>query len=204
MDRVENFRELNRALCFPWFHPYSSHKLNHKFNHCVFLDYSLTQSSFLYFHPTLKKNVSIHIKFVENVFLFASLSTSTTPIIDTTSTLPASSFPLYDYLALSPPPPPPPPYPLCRAHLNCSLHHQHPTRPPADLHPRPHLHHSSGLLYLLACWVRPPSHHQLVSLPHLTFIPCKLALKMSSSNTTRNMASPPSFLLSLGTSLHGM
>ena len=108
------------------------------------------------------------------------------------------------FVRLSGSPPPPPPYPLCRAHPNRSLHHQHPTRPPADLHPRPRLHHSSGLLYLLARWVWPPSHHHLVPLPHLTFIPCKLALKMSSSNPTRNMASPPSFLLSLGTSLLGM
>ena len=69
--------------CFPWLRPYSSHKLNPKSNPCVFLGYSLTQSAFLCFDPTLKKIfVSSHVKFVENVFLFVSLFTSTTPVID--------------------------------------------------------------------------------------------------------------------------
>ena len=136
------------CLCFPWLCPYSSHKLDLKSSPCVFLGYSLTQSVFLYFDPTLKKIfVSRHVKFLENVFLFASLSTSATSVLDTTSTLLASSFPSFDYLA--PPPysyhqahpnyslhqhpltyPPielPPPYPYYRARLNCSLHHQHPT-----------------------------------------------------------------------------
>ena len=94
------------CLCFPWLCPYSSHKLNPKSSPCVFLGYSLTQSAFLCFDPTLKKIfVSYHVKFMENVFPFASLSTSTTPVIDITSTLPTSLFPLCDYPAPSPLPP---------------------------------------------------------------------------------------------------
>ena len=65
---------------------------------CVFLGYSLTQSAFLSLDPILKKTfVSRHVKFVENIFLFASPSTSTTPVIDTDSTMSASSFTLSDY-----------------------------------------------------------------------------------------------------------
>ena len=100
--RVFNF------LCFPWLCPYSSHKLDPKSSPCVFLGYFLTQSAFLCFDPTLKKNfVFHHVKFVENVFPFASLPTPTTPVIDTTSTLLASLFPLCDY-----PAPPPSPIPV--------------------------------------------------------------------------------------------
>ena len=98
--------------CFPWLHPYSSHKLDPKSSPCVFLGYSLTPSAFLCFDSTLKKKkkfVYHHVKFVENVFPFVSLSTSTTPVIDTASTLPPSSFPSCDYSIRAPPPPPPPP-----------------------------------------------------------------------------------------------
>ena len=99
------------CLCFPWSSPYSSHKIDLKSSPCVFLGYSLTQSAFLYFDPTLKKIfVSYHVKFVENEFPFASLSTSTTLVIDTTSALPASSSPLFDSSAPSPSPPPPFPH----------------------------------------------------------------------------------------------
>ena len=96
--------------CFPWLHPYSSHKLDPKSSPCVFLGYSLTPSAFLCFDSTLKKKkkfVYHHVKFVENVFPFVSLSTSTTPVIDTASTLPPSSFPSCDYSIRAPPPPPP-------------------------------------------------------------------------------------------------
>ena len=62
------------------------------------LDYSLTQNAFLCFDPTLKNIfVSCHVKFVENVFLFASFSISTTLVINTTSALLASSFLSCDY-----------------------------------------------------------------------------------------------------------
>ena len=98
------------CLCFPWLSPYSSHKLDPKSSPRVFLGYSLTQSAFLCFDPTLKKIfVSRHVKFVENVFPFTPLSTSIMPIIDVDFVLPASSFPSCDYQA--PPPLPPSPYP---------------------------------------------------------------------------------------------
>ena len=42
-------------LCFPWLRLNSSHKLDPESSSCVFLGYSLTQSIFLCFHPTLKK-----------------------------------------------------------------------------------------------------------------------------------------------------
>ena len=48
------------CLCYPWLHPYSSHKLAPHFDPCVFLGYSLTQSAcvlnFLhlkYIHPVM-------------------------------------------------------------------------------------------------------------------------------------------------------
>ena len=101
------------CLCFPWLYPYSSHKLDPKSNSCVFLDYSPTQSAFLCFDPILKKIfVSRHVKFVENVFSFASPLTSTTPIVDTDSTLPASLFTSGDYPA--PPTSSPSPHPSSR------------------------------------------------------------------------------------------
>ena len=59
--------------CFPWLCPYSSHKLDPKSSSRIFLGYSLTQSAFLCFDPTLKKIfVSCHVKFLENVFPFSS------------------------------------------------------------------------------------------------------------------------------------
>ena len=106
------------CLCFPWLGPYSFHKLDPKSSPCVFLDYSITQSAFLYFDNTLQKIfVSSHVKFVKNVFLFASLSTSTTPIIDTNFALLAWSFTSCDY-PTPPPPPPPPNYPYRRPPSN--------------------------------------------------------------------------------------
>ena len=84
------------CLCFPWLRPYSSHKLNPKSSLCVFLGYSLTQSVFLCFDPTLKTIfMSRHVKFVENVFPFFP-PTLTSSIVDTNYALPASSFTLGD------------------------------------------------------------------------------------------------------------
>ena len=61
------------CLCFPWLRPYSSHKLDPKSSPFVFLGFSLPQSAFLYFDPTLKKIfVSRNVKFMENVFPFSS------------------------------------------------------------------------------------------------------------------------------------
>ena len=53
------------CLCFPWLRPYSPQKLDPKSNPFVFLGYSLTQSVFLCFDPTLKKTCVRHVKFVE-------------------------------------------------------------------------------------------------------------------------------------------
>ena len=98
------------CLCFSWLRPYSSHKLDPKSSPCVFLGYSLTKSAFLCFDPILKKIfVSRHVKFVENVFSFASPPTSTTLVVDTNYALPTSSSTLGDYLA--PPTSSPFPYP---------------------------------------------------------------------------------------------
>ena len=49
------------CLCFPWLRPYSSHKLNPKSSLCAFLGYSLTQSAFLCFDPTLKKKKNPYV-----------------------------------------------------------------------------------------------------------------------------------------------
>ena len=90
------------CLCFPWLRPYFSHKLDPKSSPCVFLGYSLTHSVFLCFDHILKKKFqSRHVKFVENVFPFTSPPTSTTPVIDTDSALPTSSFTSGDYPAPS-------------------------------------------------------------------------------------------------------
>ena len=80
------------CLCFPWLRPYSSHKLDPKSSMCViFFSYSLTQSVFLCFDPTLKKIfMSDHVKLVENVFPFSSLPTPASSVKDTNSRLPAS------------------------------------------------------------------------------------------------------------------
>ena len=65
------------CLCYPWLHPYSSHKLlDARSKPCVFLGYSLTQSAYLYFHPSISRTyVSGHVKFVESVFPFQTNST---------------------------------------------------------------------------------------------------------------------------------
>ena len=108
--------------------PYSSYKLDPKSSPCVFLGYFVTQSVFLCFDPILNKIfVSRHVKFMENVFSFVSPPTSTTPVVDTDSTLPASLFTPSDYLALltlTPSPTLPPSelhltYQFRQRHLNC-------------------------------------------------------------------------------------
>ena len=105
-NKAPNPSKLRVFSFFMCSHPYSSHKLNPKSRSCVFLGYSLTQSEFIYCDPTLKKIiVSRHVKFMKNVFPFASLSTSTTPVTYIDLALPVS-------LTLSDYPTPPPPFPL--------------------------------------------------------------------------------------------
>ena len=90
------------CLCFPWLRPYSSHKLDPKTSPCVFLGYCLTQSVFICFDlSSIKSLCPCHVKFMENVFPFAFPLTSTTPIVDTNSALPALSFTSSDYPAPS-------------------------------------------------------------------------------------------------------
>ena len=76
------------CLCFPWLRPYSSHKLDPKSSPCVFLSDSLTQSVFLCFDPTLKKNPN-------------SKKKSLCPFLSS----------LRRMFSHPPPPPPPPPHP---------------------------------------------------------------------------------------------
>jgi len=62
------------CLCYPWLHPYSSHKLEPKSKPCVFIGYSLSQSAYLCFEPkTSKTYASRHVKFVETIFPYTSL-----------------------------------------------------------------------------------------------------------------------------------
>ena len=52
------------CLCYPWFQPYISHKLEPKFVPCIFLGHSLSQSAYCCFDPKEKKNLhfsSCHI-----------------------------------------------------------------------------------------------------------------------------------------------
>ena len=58
-----------------WLRPYSSYKLDIHSKPCVFLRYSLTQSVYLCFDPSISRIVESHyIKFVESMFPFAPIS----------------------------------------------------------------------------------------------------------------------------------
>lgn len=59
------------CLCFPWFRPYTSHKLDAKSTPCVFLGYSITQSAYFCLdRSTSKIYTSRHVIFHEQVFFF--------------------------------------------------------------------------------------------------------------------------------------
>ena len=63
------------CLCYSWLHPYSSHKLAPKSTLCVFLGYSLSQSAYLCFEQTTSKAyISLHVQFVESIFLYTTLN----------------------------------------------------------------------------------------------------------------------------------
>ena len=99
----------------------------------VFPCCSLTHSAFLCFDLILNKIFMLcHVKFMENVFPFASPLIFTTPVVDTDSTLLASSFTSGDYPTPSTSSPSSHPY-RC-PHPNCRDHPHHSTSPPADLH----------------------------------------------------------------------
>lgn len=65
------------CLCYPWLRPYTSNKLQPKSQPCVFLGYSTSQSAFKCMDPkTGKVYHSRHVKFIENIFPFATLDKS--------------------------------------------------------------------------------------------------------------------------------
>ena len=81
------------CLCFHWLCPYSSHKLDPKSSTYVFLTYSLTQSAFLCFDPTIKKkNMCPIMSSYWKMFSRSLPLTPASPVIDIDSALPASSF----------------------------------------------------------------------------------------------------------------
>lgn len=84
-----NFSKLKifGCLCYPWLHPYSSHKLDACSKSCVSLGYS-TQSAYLWFDlSTSKPYASKHAKFIESIYPFHTLfTTSPHPQTDIIST----------------------------------------------------------------------------------------------------------------------
>ena len=61
------------CLCYPWLRPYAKHKLDPRSRPCVFLGYSLTQSAYKCFEPTIQcLFISRHVRFVETAFPFAA------------------------------------------------------------------------------------------------------------------------------------
>ena len=82
----------------------------------------------------------------------------------------------------------PPPYPYCRAHLNCSLHHQHLTRPFAEL-PFPYLYCRAHSNYSL--------HHQHPTRPPVelllpfSYYRAHLNCSLHKHSLTRPLSEPP-------------
>ena len=101
------------CLCFPWLRPYSSHKLDPKSSPCVFLGYSLTQSAFLCYDPTLKK---ICVPVMSSLWKMCSRSHLSLPSPHHTGNRHRLCTPRFI------------------VHLMRLSHHHHPTRPPTDLH----------------------------------------------------------------------
>ena len=67
------------CLCYPWLHPYSLHKLYQRSTPCIFVGYSPTQSAYYTLDPvTYKIYTSRHVSFVETIFPFQQLNSSTT------------------------------------------------------------------------------------------------------------------------------
>ena len=57
------------CLCYPWLRPYTSHKLESRSKPCIFFGYSLTQSAYLCYDPSMTKVfVSRHVKFVKSIY----------------------------------------------------------------------------------------------------------------------------------------
>ena len=95
----------------------------------ILVSFSVTPllNAFLYFDPTLKKNLCVGMSSLWKMY---SRSCLTLPLHSPLHHFPSATI----CLRRSPhPPPPPPPNLYRRAGPNCSLHHQHPTHPPVEL-----------------------------------------------------------------------
>ncbi|KAJ9567715.1 LOW QUALITY PROTEIN: hypothetical protein OSB04_003681 [Centaurea solstitialis] len=76
-----NYNKLHSfgCLCYPWLRPYSPHKLHQRSTPCIFVGYSPTQSAYYTLDPvTYKIYTSRHVSFIETIFPFQQLSSSTT------------------------------------------------------------------------------------------------------------------------------
>ena len=63
------------CLCYPWFRPYNTHKLEPRFCPCVYLGFSLPHHSFLCFDISSNRLfVSRHVVFFEYIFPYKSKS----------------------------------------------------------------------------------------------------------------------------------
>lgn len=111
------------CLCFPWLRPYTRHKLEDRSKHCVFIGYSMTQSTYFCLDvATGRIYTSKHVQFDENNFPF---QTSPLPQRQPLDTVYAHSTPLATVLPLSSASSATPQQPPCSV-----LHPDHPLPPP--------------------------------------------------------------------------
>jgi hypothetical protein len=69
-EKLHNFG----CLCYPWFCPYTAHKLNPRSKPYIFLGYSLSQSAYVCFElKSFKIIVSRHVSFIKHIFPYHSL-----------------------------------------------------------------------------------------------------------------------------------
>lgn len=70
------------CLCYPWIKPYGNNKFSPKPTPCVFMGYSLTQSTFLCLDVVSSwVFVSRHVEFKESIFPFQSLSKNSSSFV---------------------------------------------------------------------------------------------------------------------------
>jgi len=63
------------CLCFPWLKPYTSHKLEPRYEPCAFLGYSLSQSAYICYNSKTNKFYNFrHVQFIENIFPYSKTS----------------------------------------------------------------------------------------------------------------------------------
>ena len=66
--------------CYPWLHPYNTHKLEPCSRPCIFLGYSIDHHAFKCFNRTTNKLfISRHVTFVENSFPYSQLAIHHSP-----------------------------------------------------------------------------------------------------------------------------